>query len=287
MSVSCRLVIATRPRPSGYGHIAAGVAVAVALASSPTAPHASSIAYQSVRFGQAVTLATRVVKGTVKARSEVKVDGATFHYVEIAVDTALKGPPAKAGELVRVFNGAEWFQHTHAAAIKAGVVSYADSHYATPIPDAQIKAGTAVIAFLRGEAPPPGFPANAAFLSCGEAYERPERGADVARIKTAAFGDPITLKMGEVAVLPDGLEIEIRGHTHKRPLVGGPQKEMTELEARSGTRSERFTLGHEIEPGTPPKETWQRRQWQQYELVLVGMKYDSDSTLRVLRRPSP
>ena len=67
MSVSCRLVIATRPRPSGYGHIAAGVAVAVALASSPTAPHASSIAYQSVRFGQAVTLATRVVKGTVKS----------------------------------------------------------------------------------------------------------------------------------------------------------------------------------------------------------------------------
>jgi len=63
------------------------------LASSPVAPRASSIAYQSVRFGQAVTLSTRVVKGTVKARSAVKVDGVAFHYVEIAVDAALKSKP--------------------------------------------------------------------------------------------------------------------------------------------------------------------------------------------------
>ena len=52
-------------------------------------------------------------------------------------------------------------------------------------------------------------------------------------MKTAAFGDPITLKMGEVAVLPDGLELEVKGHTHKRPMTGGPQKEMAEVEARS------------------------------------------------------
>ena len=106
-------------------------------------------------------------------------------------------------------------------------------------------------------------------------------------MKTAAFGDPITVKLGEVAVLPDGLEIEIRGHTHKHPMVDGPQKEMTELEVRSGTRTERFSLGHQIQPGTPPRESWQRLQWQQYELVLVAMNYDSDSTLRVLRRASP
>ena len=278
---------ATRAHRSGYGHIAAAVAIGLALASSPAALRASSIAYQSVRFGQAVALSTRVVKGTVKARGEVRVDGGTFHYVEIAVDAALKGSPAAAGERVRVFNGAEWFQHTHAAAIKGGVISYADSHYATPIPDAQIKPGVAVIVFLRGEAPPPGFPANTAFLTCGEAYERPARAADVPRMKTAAFGDPITVKLGEVAVLPDGLEIEIRGHTHKHPMVDGPQKEMTELEVRSGTRTERFSLGHQIQPGTPPRESWQRLQWQQYELVLVAMNYDSDSTLRVLRRASP
>ncbi|HXU05470.1 MAG TPA: hypothetical protein VN903_31140 [Polyangia bacterium] len=284
---------ATRTRPPGYGAIAVAIVYAFALAALPAASRASSVAFQNVRFGQAVAMSARVVKGVVKARGEVKVDGGTFHTVEIAVDAVLKGPPAKPAERIRVFSGSEWFQHTHAAAIKAGVVSYADPHYATPIADAEIKPGTAVIAFLRGEAPPPGFPANAAFLSCGEAYERPERAADVARIKTAAFGDPITLKMGEVAVLPDGLELEVKGHTHKRPMTGGPQREMTELEARAATRSERFVLGHDIDPGTPPqpaKETWQRRAWQQYELALVGMKYGDETTLRVVRRgpgPSP
>ena len=103
-------------------------------------------------------------------------------------------------------------------------------------------------------------------------------------MKTAAFGDPITLKMGEVAVLPDGLELEVKGHTHKRPLAGGPQKEMAEIEARLGTHAELVVLGHVIEPGTPTKETWQQRTWQQYELVLVGMKHGAETTLRVLRR---
>ena len=128
------------------------------LIALPTAiSHASSVAFQTIRFGQAVTMSARVVKGKVTARSEVKVDGGTFHYVEIAVEAVLKGTPAKAGERVRVFSGAEWFQHTHAAAgIKGGVVSYADPHYATPLPAAEIKPGAAVIVFLRGEAPPPG-----------------------------------------------------------------------------------------------------------------------------------
>ena len=176
-------------------------------------------------------MSARVVQGTVKGRSAAKVDGGTFPYVELAADAALKGPPAKAGERVLVFDGAQWFQHTHAAAIKGGVVSYAEAHYATPLPAAEIKPGAAVIVFLRGEAPPPGFPAGAAFLSCGGCFERAERAADVARMKTAAFGDPITLKMGEVAVLPDGLELEVKGHTHKRPITGGPQKEMAEVQA--------------------------------------------------------
>jgi hypothetical protein len=288
MWVSCCFVIATPTRRTGYGR-AAIAAICLALLSSPATVRASSVAYQAIRFGQAVTMSARVVKGTVKARGELKVDGGKFHYVEIAVEAVLKGPPLqKTSEPIRVFDGAEWFRHTHAAAIKGGVVSYAEPHYATPIADAQIKPGAAVIAFLRGEAPPPGFPANAAFLICGECYERPERAADVARMRTAAFGDPITLKMGEVAVLPDGLELEIKGHTHKRPLAGGSQKEMVELEARIGTRADLVAIGHLIEPGAtgqPPRETWQTRTWAGYELVLVGMKHGSDTTLRVVRKP--
>ena len=211
---------ATRPQPTGYAAIGK-IAIALMLLSLAAVGHASSIAFQTIGFGRAVTLSTRVVKAKVTGRSEVKVDGGTFHSVDVSVEAVLKGAPAKPGESIRVFNGAEWFQHTHAAAIKGGVVSYADPHYATPVPDAELKPGAVVIVFLRGEAPPPGFPANAAFLSCGEAWERPARAGDVARMKTAAFGDPITLKRGEVAVLPDGLELEFKA---PRPQAAGGRR---------------------------------------------------------------
>jgi hypothetical protein len=263
------------------------LAAPIALLSAlllPAAGHASSIAFQTIPFGRAVTLSARVVKGKVTERGEAKIDGATFHYVEIAVDAALKGTLAKAGERVRVFDGQEWFRHTHAAALRGGVVSYVDPHYATPLPATSIKPGAHVLVFLGGETPPAGFPPNAAFLACGEGFERPSRAADVARMKTAAFGDPIRLRRGEVAVLPDGLEVELKGHAHKRPMVDGPRREMSELELRLGKRAEPFTLGHDVMPGSPPKESWDRRTWQQYELVLVGMNYDTDSTLRVLRK---
>jgi hypothetical protein len=256
-----------------------------AIGAAPGAAQAGSVAFQTVPFGRAVTMSARVVKGEVTSRSEIKVDGGTFHFVEIAVDAALKGTPAKAGERVRVFDGAEWFQHTHAAAIKGGVVSYADPRYATPLPAAELKPGAAVLVFLRGEAPPPGFPANAAFLSAGGAFERAERAPDVARMKAAAFGDPITIALGEVAVLPDGLELEVKGHTHKRPMTGGPRKEMAEVEARMGGRKELVVVGHVVEPGTPPKETWETRTWGQYDLSLLGMKHGTETTMRVVRRP--
>ena len=277
---------ATRPHATGYAPIGK-IAIALMFVSPAAVSHASSIAFETLGFGRAVTLSTRVVKAKVTGRSEVKVDGGTFHSVDVSVEAVLKGAPAKPGESIRVFNAMEWFHHTHAAALKGGVVSYVDPHYATPVRDAELKPGAVVIVFLKNEAPPPGFPANAAFLSCGEAWERPARAGDVARMKAAAFGDPITLKRGEVAVLPDGLELEFKAHAHKHPVVGGPQKEMAEIEARAGKRSELVTLGHLVEPGKPgekAQETWEKRVWQQYELVLVGMKYDRDTTLRVLRR---
>ena len=112
----------------------------------------------------------------------------------------------------------------------------------------------------------------------------PTRAADVARMKTAAFGDPITLKMGEVAVLPDGLELEVKGHTHKRPMTGGPQKEMAEIEARLGTRTELVVLGHTIEPGTPPQGHLAAARVARVRAGPVGMKQGAETTLRVLRK---
>ena len=54
---------------------------------------------------------------------------------------------------------------------------------------------------------------------------------------------------------------------------------MAEIEARIGTRTELVVLGHTIEPGTPPKDTWQQRAWHEYQLVLIGMKQGAETTL--------
>jgi hypothetical protein len=67
-------------------------------------------------------------------------------------------------------------------------------------------------------------------------------------------------------------------------MAGGPQKEMAELEARLGGRKELVVLGHTISADQPPKESWQTRTWQQYDLVLVGMTHGDTTTIRVVRR---
>jgi hypothetical protein len=72
-------------------------------------------------------------------------------------------------------------------------------------------------------------------------------------------------------VLPDGLEVEVKGHTRKRPIGGGTAKDTAQLEARRGTQRELLVLGD-------------RRLWHEYEIVLVGMKQGADTTLRVLRK---
>jgi hypothetical protein len=244
---------------------------------------ASSISFDSLTFGRAVAQSSRVVKGRVTGRPELKLDGGTLHSVEIAVDRVLKGAPARKDERVRVFDSREWFQHTHAAAIRGGVVSYADPHYATPVPNAGLAPGAVVLVFLRGDAPPPGFPPNAAFLIAAGAFERPAREPDVAKIKAASFDQPFSLRMGEIGVLPDGLELEVRGHSHKRPMIDGPRKEMAELEARIGSRAQQLVLGHVVEPGSPARETWEKKKVGPHEIELVGMSYDNDTTLRVSR----
>jgi hypothetical protein len=245
---------------------------------------ASSVAMVTISFNQAVKQSGRIVKGTVAARRDVKVDGAALHAVDVTIDAVLKGAPARAGDRVTTFDPQAWFRHTHAAAIRGGVVSYVDARYATPLPDAELKPGAAVIVFLQGDAPPAGFPPDAAFLISPGAFERAQRAGDVARVKVADFGKPIRLAKGDIAVFPSGLEIEVKAHSHKRPMVGGPSKEMAELAVGLG-KSELVTLGHVIDAdGT---QTWEKKLWNKtYEIELAGMTYDTDTTLRVRQLPA-
>jgi hypothetical protein len=60
---------------------------------------------------------------------------------------------------------------------------------------------------------------------------------------------------------------------------------MAEIDARIGSRAQLLVLGHVVEPGTPARETWEKKRLGPHEIELVGMSYDKETTLRVHRRP--
>jgi hypothetical protein len=233
-----------------------------------------------ITFSQAVKVAERIVAGKITARRDVKIDGAIFQAVEVEIESVLKGLPAARGTRVSVFDHRAWYHHIHAEALRRGLVTYRGS-YATPIPDADIKPGAAVLVFLRNDRAPAGFPAGAAFLLCSGAFERGQRVKDIGKLKTARFGETVRMAMGEIVTFPSGFEIEAVAHTHKRPMVGGPRKEMAELGVASPGGRGVLTLGHVIDPDG--KETWEKKVTESYEIELLGMKYDAETTLRVRR----
>jgi hypothetical protein len=246
--------------------------------------HASSVAATTLDLRGAVARAARIVVGQVTGTPAATIEGKSFASVEIAVERTLKGANGRPGETLRVFDPGAWFQHTHAAAIKGGVVSYEDPRYATPVPAGEIKKGARLLVFLRADAPPAGFPANAVFALCGGAYERAARAKEITDLKVAAFGGPITLKVGERVVFPDGLELELKAHAHKHQRTGGPSKEMSEVQATIGKVSDLLTLGHTVQyknDGGRPDEEWETKSWQRYRIELLQMSYDQESTVRV------
>jgi hypothetical protein len=252
-----------------------------------TGAEAGSVAATSLTFPALLARSARVVEGEVLSAAPFTFEGTKFFSLEVAVGKTLKGPNGGKDEIVRVFDPGQWFAHTHAAAIRGGVISYEDPRYATPVAPAELKKGAVLVFFLGQEAAPPGFPAGAAFLTCGQAYDRAARAADVLALPPATFDAPLTLKVGGRALLPDGLEVELKAHSHKRPMTGGPSKEMSELQLTSGKRSELVTLGHVSYPksdGAAPREIWETLDWDRYRLELVQMKYDAATTLRVRQK---
>ena len=255
------------------------IAAALVLLAAAPAAHASSVAIVTLPFERAVAGSARVIKGHVTGTPTFKLGGTVFQTLEVRIDGVLKGAPARTGETVRVFSPGAWFHHTHAAAIKGGVVSYAEAHYATPVPRAALVSGTPALFFLAGDLPPAGLPANAVFLVCDDAYDRAAREPEVARIKSAGFGDKLALAVGETGYLPEGLQVQATAHSHKRPQVDGPRRETAELLVTRGGRSQRVDLPHVIEND---KHTWGKQTFAGYELELVDISPDGKIfTLRV------
>jgi hypothetical protein len=247
--------------------------------------HASSVSAEMVTFAEAVARSARVVKGRVIGPLKVTVEGAKLRGTEIAVEKVLKGAPAPAGEHLLLFSPAEWTYHTVNASPLGVAMSYSVPHYDTPLPPAAMKRGATVIAFVDGEPAPTGFPPSSAFQVCSEGFERPSREKDVARIKSAEFDKPVALKMHEIAVLPYDLEIELLGF--QRTALG----EAARIEERHGSSARRVVLAYAGQPVAPPpagKGDWQGRLWQMYEVLLVGMTYGEEASIRVgqsRRRP--
>jgi hypothetical protein len=246
-------------------------------------------------FERAVAASARIVKGRVTGKSPIKIDGGgggggggggkAIASLEVRIDGVIKGAPARPGETLRVLDPGVWYRHTHAAAIKGGVVSYAEVRYATPLPRAELEAGAPALFFLNGDPPPAGLPANAVFLVCDGGYDRPAREPEVAKIKSAGFGDAFAVKVGETTYLPEGLAIAYLAHSHKRPQVDGPRRETAELTVVRGGRSQRLDLPHVIEGD---KHTWGKTTVDGYQIELVDLSADGQlATLRVRPSPSP
>jgi hypothetical protein len=160
--------------------------LALLLVSPGRRGEAGSVAITTVPLERAVALSARILKGRVIGTSSFRFEGDTFHVLEVRADGALKGAAPRGGETFRLFSPGAWYQHTHAAVIKGGVVSYAETHFPRPIPRRELEAGAPALFFLGDERPPAAFPPNAAFLFCDDAYARADRAAEVARIKDGA-----------------------------------------------------------------------------------------------------
>src|SRR5689334_23031662 len=126
--------------------IAGIVAGAMFLQASPAS--AGSVAATTVTFNAAVARAGRIVVGRVTGTAPFTFEKATFSTIEIGVERTLKGPAGRPGETLRVFDPGQWFQHTHEAAIRGGVISYEDPRYATPVRPSEIKKDAVLIFFL-------------------------------------------------------------------------------------------------------------------------------------------
>jgi len=255
----------------------------------------SSIAYQTLKLERAATLAPRILVSRVvevgafrfpgSAEHPPQKDGESLQYYRAEVLRAIKG--AAAGEL-RVFSAMTWFHHTHAGLIRDNVVSFAEPHYRGSLAAGEIAKGDEVLFFLNEDPAPVGFPPGSVFLAFGEAYDRVDREADVeAALRDGPYADfniLVQLKPGGRVRFPDGLEIRLLGHGHKRPMAGGRQCEFTELGLTKGEASGSLRLNHITEPdGT---ECWDSRGWEQYQLDLRSLSpEDGAPTFVVVSRP--
>jgi hypothetical protein len=240
----------------------------------------SSISFQSFGLKAAAWIAPRIVIGTVLEKGPFRFPGSAevpapreLSTLRIRVQRVLKGPEVEAGKELCVFSPMEWFRHTVAEEIRLNVISYVDPHYEGGLHPDQLMPGMDILLYLGDQPIPAGFPPGAAFQAFGEAHDLADRAEEVVALlgegPPGEFDRPIRLRQGHRVRFPDGLAVNFLGHSHKRPRVGGPQKEWIDLGLAKESTRPTITLAHETDESG--KESWETRRWRDYSIHLTAM----------------
>jgi hypothetical protein len=252
----------------------------------------SSIAVLTVDLKRAAWRAKRIVAATVLEISSFRFPGSeeappqpeaqSLQHFRVRVERVLHGSGLDPGGELRIFSSLQWYRHTHASLLRDNVISYAEEHYAGGLPLEEIRVGDGIVFFLDDRPAPEQFPPGSIFMSLEEAYDRGEREAEVlAALKDGPYGSfhhLLTIPKDGRMRLPDDLVISFLGHSHKRPMVGGPRKEWVTLQLAVGGVQETIDLAHCIEPDG--KETWDHHTWKGYSIEAHGMT-TSEATIVV------
>ncbi len=244
----------------------------------------SSISFLMIDLKRAVWRANRVVAATALEISSFPIPGSTdaLPFLRARIERVLRGEGLDSGAELRVFSSLQWFRHTHKVPLEAGVISYVEQHYQGGIPLDEIRPGDRILLFFDDQPAPAGFPPGSVFLSFEGAYDRGSREAELeAALKDGPYGDFHHVlripKDGRVR-LPDDLVVTFLYHAHKRPMVGGPQKEWVTLQLAQDGVEETLDLAHHTDPDG--KETWDHQEWKGYKIEAHGMT-TSEATIVV------
>ena len=237
-----------------------------------------SICHLTVDLKRAAWRAKRVVVATALETSSAK----GLAFLRARVDRVVRVEGLDTGAELRVFSGLQWYRQSHAGLLRAGVVSYVEEHYTGGIPLEEIRPGDRVLLFLDDEPAPEGFPPGSVFLSFEAAFDRGAREAELdAALRDGPYGDYhhlLKIPKDGCVRLPDGLVVTFLGHAHKRPMVGGPQKEWVTLRLALGGIEESLDLAHHVDPDG--KEEWDHKEWSGYKIEARGMS-TSEATIVV------
>jgi len=239
---------------------------------------------QSYGLPQAAWIAPRIVVGTVLEKGrfrfpgsrqyQAQPEGAALSFVRIRARRALKGPDAPAGEELRVFSLMEWFQHTHAAVIRHGAISYTDAHYSEAVPPDRIEPGMDVLVYFGIDPPPLEFPPGAVFDAFGGAWDRAERAGEILALLQEGpredFCQEIHLQQGRRVRFSDGLEVVLLSHSERRSEEGDLKRQWIDIGLSKDAYRGLIPLAHEIDRDR--KETWETRRWHDHTVELKAIR---------------